>query len=175
MGRSYEPLERGRTGKTLCSTELRSCTATSKALDLDSGERILRRLSGVQDLGMRQVMNVITTEEVDHVLFGSRWFHKVCEEQKLDSEVEFITRLEKIFALIPRREKVAHELRARAGFTPREIRRPRARSAHGAGKLRIGYGKNFGEVSFSRLKSERDSVKNSRMATVPCSTPDPRA
>ncbi len=88
---------------------------------LDSGERILRRLTGVPDLGMRQVMKVITTEEVDHVLFGSRWFQKVCEDQKLDSEVEFIKRLEKIYALIPRREKVAHDLRARAGFTPREI------------------------------------------------------
>lgn len=88
---------------------------------LDSGERIMRRLSGVQDLGLRRVMTVITTEEVDHVLFGSRWFQKVCEEQKLDSEQEFIQRLEKIFRLIPRREKVARDLRVRAGFTPLEI------------------------------------------------------
>jgi uncharacterized ferritin-like protein (DUF455 family) len=88
---------------------------------LDAGELILRRLGGVTDLGARSVMKTIATEEVDHVLFGSYWFHEICRKERLDSEFEFKSRLARVFELIPRREKIQREIRLKAGFTAGEI------------------------------------------------------
>lgn len=88
---------------------------------LDAGDSILRRLIGVASKEVRNFVKRIVTEEVDHVLFGSRWYRKLCEEAKLDSEREFASRIGRIAALAPRRERVARDLRLRAGFTEFEI------------------------------------------------------
>lgn len=88
---------------------------------LDAGESILRRLSGVGDRQVRQVVKIIVDEEVDHVQFGNRWYKTVAEEQRLDPELEFFRRLPHIMRLAPRRERLAREARRRAGFTEAEL------------------------------------------------------
>lgn len=88
---------------------------------LDAGHSILRRLTGVGERSTREVVNVIVTEEVDHVLFGSQWFRRICEEQGLNPEFEFASRIGRVSQLIPRRERLARELRQKAGFTPVEL------------------------------------------------------
>lgn len=88
---------------------------------LDAGESIMKRLVGVASKSVRRTVGVIVTEEIDHVLFGSRWFRKLCESERLDSEREFASRMVRISKLSPRREKIAHEVRLRAGFTSQEI------------------------------------------------------
>ena len=88
---------------------------------LDAGDMLLKRLSSVPDRGARAIMKTIATEEIDHVQFGSRWFKQICETKKLNAEQEFILRLPKIYALVPRRERVHREARRLAGFTEKEI------------------------------------------------------
>ena len=88
---------------------------------LDAGDAILRRLIGAEDKIARRAVEVIVREEVDHVLFGSRWYKTFVLEQKLDIEKDFSARISRIAQLVPKREKIARELRLKAGFTEFEI------------------------------------------------------
>lgn len=88
---------------------------------LDAGESILRRLSGVGDKQVRSCVRTIVDEEVDHVMFGSRWFRYFCEQERRDPEKEFAARIPRIAHLAPRRERLSHELRKKAGFTTAEL------------------------------------------------------
>lgn len=88
---------------------------------LDAGDSILRRLTGVESKITRSAVNVIVTEEVGHVEFGSRWYKEICRRERLDPEAEFKSRMPAIAKLNPRREKIAHELRLAAGFEPYEL------------------------------------------------------
>jgi uncharacterized ferritin-like protein (DUF455 family) len=88
---------------------------------LDAGESILRRLSGVGDKQVRDCVRTIVDEEVDHVIFGSRWFRYFCAQEKLDPEKEFAKRIPRIAQQAPRRERLSHELRKKAGFTAAEL------------------------------------------------------
>ncbi len=88
---------------------------------LDAGESILKRLNGTASPIARPVVQTIRTEEVDHVLFGSRWYRQICSEMKLDPSDDFTKRIEIINRLVPRRERIDHDLRRQAGFTDHEI------------------------------------------------------
>ncbi len=88
---------------------------------LDAGEAILKRLNGTRSPVARPVVQTIRNEEVDHVLFGSRWYRQICQQQRLDPADDFTTRIEIINRLVPRRARINHELRQQAGFTPHEI------------------------------------------------------
>jgi uncharacterized ferritin-like protein (DUF455 family) len=88
---------------------------------LDAGESILKRLNGTWSPIARPVVQTIRNEEVDHVLFGSRWYRTICESQKLDPSHDFSKRIEIINRLVPRRERIDHDLRKQAGFTEHEI------------------------------------------------------
>ncbi len=88
---------------------------------LDAGDSILRRLTGVGDKAVGEAVKVIVTEEVGHVLFGSVWFRRVAEAERLDPEKEFRERIGAICRLAPRRERLAREARRLAGFTETEM------------------------------------------------------
>jgi uncharacterized ferritin-like protein (DUF455 family) len=88
---------------------------------LDAGESILKRLNGTLSPIARPVVQTIRNEEVDHVLFGSRWYRQICETQLLDPSHDFSQRIEIINRLVPKRERINHDLRKQAGFTPHEI------------------------------------------------------
>jgi uncharacterized ferritin-like protein (DUF455 family) len=88
---------------------------------LDAGESILRRLVGTRSLVARPVMQTIRNEEVDHVRFGSLWYRRLCVERGLDPADDFSTRIKIIERIVPRRERIDHELRKQAGFTQHEI------------------------------------------------------
>lgn len=89
---------------------------------LDAGDTILRRLAGVESKITRSAVNVIVTEEIGHVEFGSRWYKEVCRRESLDAETEFKLRMPTIAKLNPRRERLAHDLRIKAGFEPYELK-----------------------------------------------------
>src|SRR5690606_5064250 len=79
---------------------------------LDASESILRRLSGVIDNGIREIVNVIYEEEIDHVSFGSRWYQTFCRNEGLDPSDDFEVRLKKLAKRIPRRlEKLNYSAR----------------------------------------------------------------
>jgi uncharacterized ferritin-like protein (DUF455 family) len=88
---------------------------------LDAGESILKRLTGAAEKGARDIVRVIVKDEVDHVLFGSRWYKKIAEQLKINPETDFCERMNHISRLVPRRERLARELRKQAGFTEFEL------------------------------------------------------
>lgn len=89
---------------------------------LDAGESILNRLSGVDAKFVREVVGVISAEEVGHVVFGSNWYREVCRLEKLDPADDFGPRLNKLIHRIPRRmERLALNQRRQAGFSDGEL------------------------------------------------------
>lgn len=89
---------------------------------LDAGQTILRRLDSTPNFGVKDVIQIISDEELGHVQFGSEWYRRICAFEKVDPEEDFYSRLNSLFHRIPRRmEKIEKELRFRAGFTEREI------------------------------------------------------
>lgn len=88
---------------------------------LDAGDSILRRLVGVPSKDVRRIVEIIVREEVDHVAFGSRWYRQIADELFIDPERDFAERIGKIAILAPRRERLARELRLKAGFTETEL------------------------------------------------------
>ncbi len=89
---------------------------------LDASSILLRRLDGVRADEAHAVVKVISEDELPHVQFGSRWYHKLCIEQGLDSQTDFAFRLEKLLHKMPRRlEPIHQQLRSDAGFTGIEI------------------------------------------------------
>jgi uncharacterized ferritin-like protein (DUF455 family) len=89
---------------------------------LDASETLLRRLKGVQAPEATRAVEVIGRDEVGHVQFGSRWYRQIVKDQGLDPEVDFKSRLNDLFARIPRRlEPINAPLRELAGFSLSEI------------------------------------------------------
>lgn len=93
-----------------------------EASGLDSGEMILRRLSGVTNRLAREIVAVIAHEEVQHVQFGLKWYRWLCAKDGLNSSDDYVDRLNRLFARVPARATTINEdARERAGFTSAEI------------------------------------------------------
>ncbi|MBX9768391.1 MAG: ferritin-like domain-containing protein [Bdellovibrionales bacterium] len=89
---------------------------------LDAGERILQKISGVHAPIVRAILEVIFTEELGHVQFGSRWYRHFCALENLDAEKDFQERLCRLITRMPvRKERLARNLRMRAGFSEGEL------------------------------------------------------
>lgn len=90
---------------------------------LDAGETFQRRLGGVDEKILSPIVNLIFTEEIEHVYFGSKWYREVCALEKIDPNQDFVSRMNSIKHKVPKRiEPVAREARLKAGFTEEEIR-----------------------------------------------------
>lgn len=89
---------------------------------LDAGETLTRRLSGVADSCVHRATQVIFTEELDHVLFGSDWYKAICKMQNLDPETDYPQRMDSLRYKLPKRiEKISREIRKQAGFSDSEL------------------------------------------------------
>lgn len=89
---------------------------------LDASDLILRRLTGVEDKTVRNVVKVIADEEVGHVQFGSDWFRKMAQLQKRDANSEFVVRLNHLRRRLPRRlDLIVESVRKEAGFNDVEL------------------------------------------------------
>ncbi len=89
---------------------------------LDASEIIFKRLSGVEDKVVKNVVKVIADEEIGHVRFGSDWYRKIAIENGIEPESDFEQRLLKVIHQIPRRlEPIEKNLRMKAGFSAAEI------------------------------------------------------
>ncbi len=90
---------------------------------LDAGFTLQQRLSGVHDPLMKKCLDRIQKEEMGHVQFGSRWFHRLATLAKLDPAQEFLRGVLQLLPRLPKRvEPLNLVLRAQAEFTPNEIR-----------------------------------------------------
>lgn len=89
---------------------------------LDASDTILRRLSGVNAREALRAVEVIRRDEVGHVQFGSRWYHELLREQRVDPADDLRERLSRVYARIPRRlEPISAPIRRSAGFLDSEI------------------------------------------------------
>ncbi|HEY8271952.1 MAG TPA: DUF455 family protein [Pseudobdellovibrionaceae bacterium] len=90
---------------------------------LDAGSYLMQRLDGVRDGKLaRQIVGQINFEEIGHVGFGSQWYRKICQLEKIDATEDFPRRMEALRMKLPKRmEKINRELRRQAGFTEQEI------------------------------------------------------
>lgn len=93
-----------------------------EASGLDAGVSMLKKLESCEAPHVSKAVRVITEEEVDHVAFGSRWYHQICLKENKDPDQDFHERLFKIQSILPRRfEVIDPNVRKKAGFTDREI------------------------------------------------------
>lgn len=89
---------------------------------LDASDHLRMRLSGVTAARIHKVVDVIATDEVAHVEFGSRWYRNICRIEKIDASQDFRPRLMSLIHRIPRRlEKINAPLREKVGFSGEEI------------------------------------------------------
>lgn len=89
---------------------------------LDAGDTLLRRLWGLSEGPLHQIVRMIVKDEIGHVEFGSKWYHQLCQQDKIDPQQDFSQRMEKIRWKVPKRvEPVSRRLRSAAGFTDFEI------------------------------------------------------
>lgn len=90
---------------------------------LDAGDTLLRRLAGVDAPMVQRAVKIINTEEIDHVLFGSRWYGRICRLSNIDPTEDFAPRMDKLRQVLPKRiNPINHELRKKSGFSEEEIR-----------------------------------------------------
>lgn len=89
---------------------------------LDAGDTLLRRLAGVDAPMVQKAVKIINTEEIEHVLFGSRWYEKICRDSKIDPGSDFTARMNRLRSVLPKRiNPINHELRKKSGFSKNEI------------------------------------------------------
>lgn len=93
-----------------------------EACGLDSGVALQKRLVQSEAPHVEKAVKRIAYEEIGHVAFGSYWYHEICHQQKLDSDHDFATRLQRLKYRLPRRiQGLEIEMRKAAGFTEREL------------------------------------------------------
>lgn len=89
---------------------------------LDAADTLLRRLYGIGKSLTTEVIQLITDEEVDHVKFGSYWFHELCRQEKRDADLEFKIVISCLRGRLPKRvEPINYDLRKKSDFTDSEI------------------------------------------------------
>lgn len=89
---------------------------------LDAADTLLRRLYGMGKSLTTEVIQTITDEEVDHVKFGSLWFHKMCQSLNKDADIEFKLMISNLRGRLPKRvEPINYDLRKKSAFTDSEI------------------------------------------------------
>lgn len=88
---------------------------------LDAGEGLLRRLSGVADKRISNVVKKIVDDEIDHVEFGSRWYFSLCQQEAMDPFDFYKQATQLMVKTHPRKESASFLLRKKAGYEDREI------------------------------------------------------
>jgi len=64
-----------------------------EARGLDAGPRLVSRLHGMKDGESARIIDVIATEEVDHVRIGMRWFLYACEKECVHDPIAHFQRI----------------------------------------------------------------------------------
>ncbi|HEB55943.1 MAG TPA: ferritin-like domain-containing protein [Gammaproteobacteria bacterium] len=90
----------------------------ARGLDVISGIMLRFRESGHHDVV--EILTVIQSDEVGHVDIGSRWFHYLCKQRDLDSEIVFRELLEKHMKNYIK-GSIDRVARRQAGFSEQEL------------------------------------------------------
>lgn len=97
-----------------------------EASGLDVSPQIIKKLDNKRKIPaiakLIDTLNIIYTDEIDHVLKGDRWFKTLCKEEGKDESVYFEI-LERYDLLSKHRPHVNVEARKEAGFSCNEIKK----------------------------------------------------
>jgi len=93
----------------------------ARGLDVTPG--IMEKLKRYGDHKAVSVLEIILRDEVGHVEIGSRWFHQLCEQRKLEPETTFRGLLKEYMKSNDQvgRGPLHREARLAAGFTEEEL------------------------------------------------------
>ena len=90
----------------------------ARGLDVTPG--IIKKFAGIGDKKSVAVLEIILRDEVGHVEAGSRWFHYLCEQRRLDPEKTYFLLIDEY--LHGHMSCPLHkEARLAAGFSPSEL------------------------------------------------------
>ncbi len=92
----------------------------ARGLDVTPG--IMRRFRKLGDMKTVDVLQIILTDEIRHVEFGSRWFNYLCKQRGLDAEATYFDLLNN-FLNGEIRCPLHRKARLDAGFTETELDR----------------------------------------------------
>ncbi|MEN8178577.1 MAG: ferritin-like domain-containing protein [Pseudomonadota bacterium] len=93
-----------------------------EARGLDVTPAIMQRFRKAGDIRTVDVLQIILTDEIGHVEFGSRWFSYLCEQRGLDPETTYFDLLNN-FLNGEIRCPLHREARLQAGFSEHELDR----------------------------------------------------
>ncbi len=91
-----------------------------EARGLDVIPAITQRFRENGDQAAVDILAVIQSDEVGHVDIGSRWFHYLCKQRGLDSEIVFRELVEK-YMKNHVKGSIDREARRQAGFSEQEL------------------------------------------------------
>ncbi len=91
----------------------------ARGLDVTPG--MIERLRKVGDNETVALLNIILRDEIGHVEIGTRWFHYLCAQRRLDPERTFTDLLDEYMRGVVR-PPFHREARRRAGFSDSELR-----------------------------------------------------
>jgi uncharacterized ferritin-like protein (DUF455 family) len=92
----------------------------ARGLDVTPG--MIRKLQGIGDDRLVEILQVIFDEEIGHVSIGTRWFHYLCDQRGLDAEETFLGLIEKYMSGA-KFGPFETDARIRAGFSDEELER----------------------------------------------------
>lgn len=92
-----------------------------EASGLDSGDLLLKKLSGVPDPGLRALVKRITDDEVQHVAFGSYWCRSLLRTMNIHEDLFFQRMTQKLISERPRPNPISFERRRQALFSSAEL------------------------------------------------------
>lgn len=90
----------------------------ARGLDVTPG--MIKKLQAAGDLRSVHILEIILRDEVGHVAIGSRWFHALCQQRRLDPEPTFAA-LVKEYMKGTLKGPFYEEGRLQAGFTENEL------------------------------------------------------
>lgn len=91
-----------------------------EARGLDVTPQLIEKFQQVNDHDAASILEVIYTEEIDHVKTGSRWFSYLCKQRQLPEQDTFVT-LFKAYVGRSIRGNLNYQARLSAGFSKSEL------------------------------------------------------
>jgi uncharacterized ferritin-like protein (DUF455 family) len=113
-----------KTGNSL-TARVAMCQLINEGRGLDSGPRLVHKLSSVGDRKSANIMKQIVYEEVNHVKLGIKWFVWICEREKRDPKTTYQHIVLQYCGSLP--TPFNYEAREQAGF-PKDWYEPMKRT-----------------------------------------------
>jgi uncharacterized ferritin-like protein (DUF455 family) len=91
-----------------------------EARGLDATPPIMAKLRTIGDTDALAILDIVLTDEINHVAIGDRWFRHLCAQRGLDSESTFLRLFNEFEAPRPQ-APINQQARIAAGFSEREL------------------------------------------------------